>query len=76
MLELKPTTDDCRLKTNVLLREKDALQQVLSRCIKEESYRQHPSFNNMYKTEQQIENIMNTPSMIPDEKSALYSYEY
>ena len=30
----------------------------------------------MYDTEQQIENIMNTPSMIPDEKRALYFDKY
>ena len=30
----------------------------------------------MYSTEQEMENILNAPSMTPDEKSTLYSNEY
>ena len=30
----------------------------------------------MYNTEQEMENILNAPSMTPDEKSTLYSNEY
>ena len=30
----------------------------------------------MYNTEQEMENILNAPSMTPDEKSTLYSNEH
>ena len=77
ILDLKPTTDDHRrLKTNVLPGERDGLQQQLSGYMRKQSYRQPPILNAMYNTEQEMENILNAPSMIPDEKSALYSNEY
>ena len=56
-----------RLKTKVLPEERDGVQQHLRKYIK---------LNAMYNTEQQMENIMNTPSVTPDEKSALYSKQY
>ena len=77
MLDLKPTTHDHhRLKTNVLPRERDGLQQQLSGYMRKQSYRQPPILNAMYNTEQEMENILNAPSMTPDEKSTLYSNEY
>ena len=77
MLDLKPTTHDHRrLKTNVLPGERDGLQQQLSGYMRKQSYRQPPILNAMYNTEQEMENILNAPSMTSDEKSALYSNEY
>ena len=77
MLDLKPTTHDHhRLKTNVLLWERDGLQQQLSGYIGKKSYRQPPILNAMYNMEQELENILSVPSMTPDEKSTLYSNEY
>ena len=49
MLDLKPTTHDHhRLKTNVLPRERDGLQQQLSGYMRKQSYRQRPILNAMY----------------------------
>ena len=77
MLDLKPTTHDHhRLKTNVLPRERDGLQQQLSGYMRKQSYRQPPILNAMYNTEQEMENILNAPSMTPDEIRTLYSNEY
>ena len=77
MLDLKPTTHDHhRLKTNVLPRERDSLQQQLSGYMRKQSYRQPPILNAMYNTEQEMENILNAPFMTPDKKSTLYSNEY
>ena len=52
------------------------MQQKLSKYIKMHSYRQPPIYNAMYNTQQQMEDIMNTASMTPDQKSALYSNQY
>ena len=77
MLDLKPTTHDHhRLKTNVLLKETDNLQQQLDGYMKKQSYRQPSILNAMYNTEQGMKNILNAPSISPDEKSTLYSNEY
>ena len=77
MLDLQPTThDQHRLKTNVLPRERDCLQQQLNGYMRKQSYRQPPIVNAIYNTEQEMENIVNAPSMTPDEKSTLYSSEY
>ena len=79
MLDLKPTTqghDDQRLRTNVLPRERDGVEQQLSKYIKMQSYRRPAIYNAMYNTKQQMEDIMNTSSMTPDEKSTLYSNQY
>ena len=76
-LDLKPTTHDHhRLKTNVLPGERDGLQQQLSGYMRCQSYRQPPILNALYNTEQEMENILNAPSMTPDEKSTLYFNEY
>ena len=49
MLDLKPTTHDHhRLKTNVLLKETDNLQQQLDGYMKKQSYRQPPILNAMH----------------------------
>ena len=62
MLDLKPTTHDHhRLKTNVLPRERDGLQQQLSGHMRKQSYRQPPILNAMYNPQQEIENILNAP---------------
>ena len=59
MLDLKPSThDDYRLRTNVLPRERDGVEQQLSKYIKMQSYRQPPIYNAMYNTKQQMEDIM------------------
>ena len=77
MLDLKPTNyDDHRLRTNVLPRERDGLQQQLRKYIKMQSYRQPPIYNAIYSTKQQMEDIINKASMTPDEKNALYSNQY
>ena len=77
MLDLKPTTHDHhRLKTNVLPGERDGLQQQLSGYMRKKSYRQPPTLNAMYNTEQEMENILRAPSMTPDKRSTLYSNEY
>jgi hypothetical protein len=41
--------------------------------IQKQSYRQPPI--RMYNTQQQMENVMNSPYLTPDEKSTLYSNE-
>ena len=41
--------------------------------MKKQSYRQPPILNAKYNTEQEMENILNAPSMTPDEKSTLCS---
>ena len=67
MLDLKPITHDHHcLKTNVLLRERDSLQQQLSGYMRKQSYRQPPILNAMYNTKQEMENILNAPSMTLD----------
>ena len=77
MLDLKPTThDDQRLKTNVLPGHAGGIQQQLSGYIRKQTYRQPPLLNAVYNTEQRMENILSSPSMTPNEKSALYANEY
>ena len=77
MLDLKPTThDDPRLKTNVLPGHAGGIQQQLSGYIRKQTYRQPPILNAIYNTEQRMENILSSPSMTLNEKSALYANEY
>jgi hypothetical protein len=55
MFDLKPTTSDQdRLKTNILLGE-------IAKFIQKQSYRQPPLLNAMYDVEQRMKEIMDAP---------------
>jgi hypothetical protein len=66
MLYLKPTSDQDRLKTNILPGE-------IAKFIQKQSYRQPPLVNAMYDAEQRMKEIMDAPQLSAVEKSKLYS---
>ena len=66
MLDLKPTSDQDRLKTNILPGE-------IAKFIQKLSYRQPPLLNAMYDVEQRMKEIMDAPQLSAVEKSKLYS---
>ena len=71
-----PITDEQhRLKSNVLPEENTYGQQNLYRYIQKRSYQQPPILNAMYNSDQQMNQIVQTPFLTPDEKNILYSNE-
>jgi hypothetical protein len=66
VLDLKPTSDQNRLKTNILPGE-------IVKFIQKQSYRQPPLLNAMYDVEQRMKEIMDAPQLSAVEKSKFYS---
>ena len=70
MLDLKPTTNNERLKTNILPGKASALEQY----VRKKSYQHLPNLNAMFNTEKRMQEIIETPPQLSSwEKSKLYS---
>ena len=62
MLDLEPTTDDQRLKTNVFPGE-------IAKFLHKQSYQQPPLVNAMYDVKQRMKEIMHAPQLTTVEKA-------